>query len=102
LRYMKREKVAVILNNIKGRLYRIEQLGDKVWSYPKLNILYILSLLDMLNDRNFFMDIEIPIIYDLYKYPIHCSDTHLKPMSDSEHDKNKDDYDYTQYVFERD
>jgi hypothetical protein len=86
--------------NIKNRLYYDYNTKDKVWCYPKYNPEYLIGLIKDLQSGDYFTDLYVPIINDLYKYPIECKDTHLKPMSDDEHKSNKDDYDLGKYIWE--
>ena len=85
---------------IKDRLYITHQLGNKVWAYPKYSAEYLISIIKDLQSGQYFTDIYIPVINNLFKYPIECKDTHLKPMTDTEHIKARDDYDIGQYIWE--
>ena len=48
------------------------------WRFPKYNIEYLQGLIDELNSGNYYTDLYVPIIHDLFKYPIKCNDTHEK------------------------
>ena len=97
----KKTKFENIIQQMKDRMYHVYQIYDYTWNYPKYNPEYLTGVLNELNSGNYILNAPIPIIHDLYKYPIECKDTHLKPMTNEEHEQNKDDYDLTQYVFER-
>jgi len=86
-----------IFNNIKDKLYINHQIRDKVWTYPKYSIEYLIGLIKQIQSGEFFDELYIPVIYQLKKYPLECKDTHLKPMTPEQHIKTYDDYDLSQY-----
>ena len=93
-----------ILNDIKGRVFydHISKDGQVMWNYPKYNISDLTKYLKELNSGNYYKEILIPIIKDLQTYPIECKDTKVFPKSDAQHKQNRDDYDITQHIWERD
>jgi len=84
---------------IKERLYYIIQAHDKVWSFPIINPEYIISLIKELQSGKYYLDIYVPVIHQLKKYPIECKDTHVKPLTNEQHEQNKDDYDIGKYIW---
>ena len=103
-RYQTKDKYRVIINEMKNRLYYEYQvpLTDIVWDYPKYSMEYLMGVVNELQSGKYLTDLIIPLIKDLWKYPIKCTDTKVKPLSYEEHETNKDDYDLNKYVFERD
>ena len=95
----KKEKYARIMQ-IKDRLYINQQSLDKVWAYPKYSVEYLISTIKLLQSGKYFTEIYVPIINNLFKYPIECKDTHTKQLTDIEHRKARDDYDIGQYIWE--
>lgn len=87
---------------IKDKVYITYQSDtqDLIWTFPKYNVQYLIGLIKELQSGDYLMDIYVPVINNLKKYPIECKDTHLKPMNDEQHNKNKDDYDISQYIWE--
>ena len=104
IRRKRKCKVETVLQEIKKRIYIDEQsrVKEYIWSYPKYPVEYLLKVLEQLQSGKYFIDILIPLVYNLWKYPLECKDTHLKPMTDRKHEKNIDDYDITKYIWERD
>jgi len=102
-RYTKQTTVINIVNDIKVKISYLYNYStsDVAWDYTKWNPEYLIKILDRLHSGEYFTDILVPAIIDLWKYPIKCTDTGLKQMTDEEHQKNTDDYDITQYVWER-
>lgn len=97
--YDKREK-NLIIKAIKDKLYYTYSSVDVAWAFPKYPPEYIIGLLKEIQSRNYYSDMYVPIIYNLIKYPIKCKDTQIRPMTDIQHEKNKDDYDIGQYIWE--
>lgn len=97
----KNNSIENTLMEMKYRVYYDYKLDDKVWSYPKVRVNYLFNLIKEINNGDYLTDILVPVIHNLHTYPIICKDTHVKPMSTEEHENNTDDYDLTQYVFER-
>jgi len=87
------QKKHTTLSEIKDRLYYVYQLGDKAWAFPKISPEYILRLLNELNSGRYYLDVIVPIIKDLHKYPIVCSDIRACNIYRSQ--ETKDDYDLT-------
>jgi len=85
---------------IKEKLYYNYSVVDYAWAFPKYNTEYLISIIKQLQSGEYLTDMYIPIINNLKKYPIKCKDTHLKPMTDIQHKKNRDDYDIGQYIWE--
>ena len=90
------------LNNIKDRLYYDFQIKEHAWSFPKYNVEYLIYTMNDLHSGNYITEMCLPVIQDMYKYPIYCKDTFIKPVSSDNHNKAKDDYDIGQYIWERD
>jgi len=99
----KNEKTSEIsvLNDMKKRIYWDFQIGRFGWAYPKMHPDYIKGLIHLLNKKDYIMDLAIPLIYDRYTYPIRCTGTHVRPLTDEQHDKNSEDYDIAKYIWER-
>ena len=97
--YSKKERLEHF-NRIKDRLYYIFNEYGIAWSFPKYNPNYLISIIKELQSGHYATDLYVPIIHNLKKYPIKCTDTHIKPLTDEEHQKNKDDYDLTKYIVE--
>ena len=94
------DKVIVLEKDLDTGEETIVNRYIKVWKYPRFNMEYLFGLLKELNSGKYFMDVDIPIIYDLYKYPIRCTDINTKPLTDTQHNKNKDDYDISKYLWD--
>jgi hypothetical protein len=92
-----RETFETILNDIKGRLMHVKQIGENAWGFSSLHPEYLLGLLKELRSGNYQTDMLLPAIVNLYKYPIECKDTHVKQMTEKQHEKNG--HDYNQYVY---
>jgi len=92
-----KEYLPYLFNQIKNRLYYDYSIGRFAWAYPKYSIEYLLGLRDILNSGGYYMDIAIPVVKELYKYPLKNSDVHIKPLSNEEHSQAKDDYDLVIY-----
>lgn len=90
------------LSEIKKRLYYDYQLNSDAWATPKLNPEYLIGLLNELQSNKYVLTQQVPLIYDLWNFPIKCTDMNLKPMTNEQHEANKDDYDISAIVFERD
>jgi len=86
--------------NIKNNIYYNYSVCDYAWAFPKYNAEYLISLIKQLQSGEYIIDMYVPVINNLKKYPIKCKDTHLKPMTDEQHIKNRDDYDIGQYIWE--
>jgi len=99
-----KEKFIQQIAFIKDRLYYDFQANNKAWNTikPIFNPDYLIGILNELDTSDFILDMGLPVVNDLYKYPLECKDTQVKPMSDEKHISNLGDYDMTQYVFERD
>lgn len=91
-----------VIQDMKERLYYDQQIGDKMWSFPKFPIVYLEGVLKELQFGNYLSDIIVPLIKDTKKYPIRCTETHVFPMTKDRHSKNADDYDISKYLWERD
>jgi len=85
---------------IKENMYYNYSVVDYAWAFPKYNAEYLISLIKQLQSGEYIIDMNVPVINNLKKYPIKCKDTHLKPMTDEQHIKNRDDYDIGQYIWE--
>ena len=73
-----------------------------VGNVPTLTYFFTSSVQAAGQSGNYYLNILHPIIYDLWNYPIKCTDTSIKPMTDKKHQENRESYDLTQYIFERD
>jgi len=78
---------------------KVSENGENyiIWRFPKYSVEYLLKLLDILNSGE-ILDVYVPIVYDLYKYPIRCTDMNKTDVFESE--KTTDDYDLTQYLID--
>jgi hypothetical protein len=101
IRRKKKIKIDTYLQEIKKRLYYDIQSKDfsEIWTFPKYHIEYLQGVLEELSSGNYFTDILTPVVYDLRNFPLISKDTYLKPMSDEEHKKNRDDYDLHKYLY---
>ncbi len=103
-RYNKEGKLDDIINTIKNRLYYTYQVGERIiWDYPKYSVEYLNEFIDRLDSGEYITDIIIPLMYERrgikFKFPLKNVDTRIKPTSNEEHQKAKDDYDLTQHLF---
>jgi hypothetical protein len=90
-----------LLQKFKSRLYYDEQLGECIWAYPKLQVEYLLSVLEELQSGYYHTDLPIAIVHHPYKYPLKCTGmTSETPRTDEEHARAKSDYDLTQFFEE--
>jgi len=85
---------------IKNKLYYSYDKNGYAWAFPKYNVEYLIGLIKQLQSGQYYNEMFVPVINNLKKYPIKCKDTHLKPMTDEQHIKNRDDYDIGQYIWE--
>jgi len=116
-KYAKKEKVSQQLHNyikgltydrvskdyikgLKDNLYFTLKANDIVWAIPKYSPDYIIKHIKLLQSGKYLTDIYVPIINNLTKFPIKCTDMTVKPMTNDEHDKNSDDYDIGKYIWE--
>jgi len=99
--YTKKLDYDVFFQAIKGRLYRIYSTHNKSWGFPKYSVEYLIRVIDELKTGGYILDLGYPVIYDMWTYPIKCTDTQLKPMSNEEHEENLKDYDLYNYILER-
>jgi hypothetical protein len=96
-----------ILDDFRDRLFYRETIYSKngkplfVWAFPKLSISMIKGYISQLR-QECLLDICIPLIKDTRNYPIKCSDTQVRPMTDEEHEDNLEKYDGQVYIEERD
>lgn len=88
--------VIVLAVNKNGKLELVNNLYLVRWKFPKYSVDYLKRLLNELDSGNYFLDIYVPIIHNLWKYPIKCTDTHETDIYESE--KTTDSYDLTQYL----
>ena len=86
-----------ILNDMKDNIYWDFSLSQFAWAYPKIQVDYLIAQLRLLNDKQYTMDLYVPMIHNLYKYPLRCTDIKLKPMTEEQHSNNLGDYDISQY-----
>lgn len=83
---------------IKDRLYYDYQTGNRIWSFPKFNPEMLKGYIAELNNGNYILSMGVPIIHDLWNYPIRCTDINeLEQVDDV-----MDDYDISGYIWERD
>ena len=101
MRLKSKTKRKEIIQDIKKRIYYIHKTTDLAWAFPKYSMDYLISFLTELTSGKYFMDIMIPLVKNRYKYPIECKDTRIFPLTEQQHEKNTDDYDISQYIWER-
>jgi len=94
-----KEHTKELIDSIKDRCYYTYQAYDKVWATPKYNPNYIISIIKELQSGKYYIDLPVPIINNLYKYPIRCTDMSNTDIDSSE--KTSDDYDIGKYIWER-
>lgn len=99
--YHSKKPFEEILGDMKKRVYYTRQLGEIAWSYSDIHPNYLRNLLMDLRSGDYDLEIKVPSIINLYKYPIECKDTQVKQMTEKQHEKNLDDYDISQYIYER-
>jgi hypothetical protein len=90
------------IKEMKDRMYYdyTDESGN-MWSYPKLQPDYLIGILNELMSKRYALEQEVALIYDLWNFPIKCTDMNLRPLTNEQHDANKDDYDLSAIVFER-
>jgi hypothetical protein len=99
--YQEKKDFNTILSEMKNRLTYTNQLGEEAWGYSKIHPDYLVCLLKELRSGEFDTSIFVPVILNLYKYPIECKDTQVRKMTEIQHHKHLDDYDIGKYIFER-
>lgn len=62
------------------------------WKFPRYTEEYLYSLLDEINSGKYYKDIYIPVIEDLFKYPLKNTDIRCKPLTDKQFMKAKNEY----------
>lgn len=98
-----KEKVTYteLFQRYKERLYYDEQIGEATWSYPKLDVGYLLKVIEELQSGYYLTDLLTPLVHHPYKFPLKCTDmTADRPRTDEEHLEAKDDYYLPQYTEE--
>jgi hypothetical protein len=46
---------------------------NKYWRFPRYSVEYLNGLLEELHNGDYFVNLYVPVIYNLYKYPIKCT-----------------------------
>ena len=81
-------------------LYHIYDFADRTWMYPRINPTYLVNLIKELSSGRYDLEYPVPLIQHIHTKPLKCTDMHMITSKDEE-SKVYDDYDLTQYVFER-
>jgi len=90
------------IKNDKGKIIAYDELNDeqtgliqkfyRAWLTPKFSWEYLNNLLDEINSGDYWKEIYMPIIYDLFTYPLKNTDTHLKQLTNTDFNKAKSEY----------
>jgi len=90
------------ITDSKGKVIPYDELNDeqtgliqryyRAWLVPRYSWEYLNGILQELNSGDYFKDIYMPIIYDLYKFPIKNTDIRTKPLTDNTFNKAKTEY----------
>lgn len=62
------------------------------WDFPRYSVEYLYGLINELNSGHYFKECYVPIIYNLWDYPIKNTDVHIKPMSEEEFEQARNEY----------
>lgn len=92
----KSDGVIVLAKNKNGKFEIVNNLYITTWKFPKYSIRYLRSVLNELDSGNYLLDVYVPIIHNLSKYPIRCTDVNSTDIYESE--RTTDSYDLSQYL----
>jgi hypothetical protein len=103
-----------VITDMKNRLYYDCIINDTnknsktygepmvTWSFPKIPVEYLLTIIQELSSGKYFRDIFIPLIKNTRLYPIKCSETRVFPIDHETHKNRVDDYDITSKMYRDD
>jgi len=77
----KHQKITLdkVITKCKGRLYYWikSKDGSEFWKYPKFHMEYLSHILSELQSGKYYDELVIPIIHNVWKFPLECKDTHI-------------------------
>ena len=62
------------IKDVDDRIFHKIQAYDRVWIIPIYNLIYLKSLVKELQSGKYVLDMEIPIVKNLWKTPLRCTD----------------------------
>jgi len=62
------------IENIDNRIFHVIQAYDRVWTIPIFSLQYLKSMIKELQSGRYELNMEVPIVRNLWKTPIRCTD----------------------------